>query len=124
MRDLREIDRRGRDVNATIPIDVIEAIDRGRNPEMCTFQTLYVTSSPCFSVFECWLLSLPDIVSNGSLGLFFFVLTIDILCSESCAEASSIVRGKLSAVQLFRYAITFFFSLCYLFIFTEIANLI
>lgn len=42
VRDLREIDRRGRDVNASIPADVIEAIDKGRNPEICTFQMLYV----------------------------------------------------------------------------------
>lgn len=42
VRDLREIDRRGKNVNASIPMDVIDVIDKGRNPELCTYQMLYV----------------------------------------------------------------------------------
>lgn len=48
---MREIDRRGRDVNASIPADVIEAIDKGRNPEICTYQMLYVVIQLTFHVF-------------------------------------------------------------------------
>lgn len=61
VRDLSEIDQCGKNVTATIPIDVIQVIDKGRNPELCTFQML-----------------------------------------ESCADASNVVRGKLSAVQSFK----------------------
>lgn len=42
VKDLREIDSKSKAVNASIPFEVIEAIDKGRNPEQCTYQMLYV----------------------------------------------------------------------------------
>lgn len=42
MKDLKEIDRLAQNVTARIPVEVIEAIDKGKNPEQCTYQMLYV----------------------------------------------------------------------------------
>lgn len=42
VKDLREIDEKAKAVDAVIPLEVIEAIDKGRNPEHCTYQMLYV----------------------------------------------------------------------------------
>lgn len=42
VRDLRDIDDCSKHVNAVIPSEVIDAIDKGRNPEWCTYQMLYV----------------------------------------------------------------------------------
>lgn len=41
--DLAHIDAKAKLVGAQIPVEVLEAIDRGRNPEHCTFQMLYVS---------------------------------------------------------------------------------
>lgn len=48
VRDLRAIDHCASKVDATIPADVIEAIDKGRNPEWCTYETLYVATTVVF----------------------------------------------------------------------------
>lgn len=40
VRDLRELQRAAAAVDATLPVDVLEAIDRGRNPELCTYEML------------------------------------------------------------------------------------
>jgi len=45
VKDLREIDTKSKSVNAAIPFEVVEAIDKGRNPEQCTYQMLYVMSA-------------------------------------------------------------------------------
>lgn len=45
VRDLRDIDDCSKHVNAVIPSEVIDAIDKGRNPEWCTYQMLYVSVS-------------------------------------------------------------------------------
>lgn len=42
VRDLREVDSRAKLVSASVPMDVLEAIDKGRNPDLCTYQMLYV----------------------------------------------------------------------------------
>lgn len=44
VRDLRDIDNCSKNVNAIIPAEVIEAVDKGRNPEWCTFHMLCVYS--------------------------------------------------------------------------------
>lgn len=44
VKDLKEIDRLAQNVTARIPVEVIEAIDKGKNPEQCTYQMLYVPS--------------------------------------------------------------------------------
>lgn len=38
--DLRELDRAAGAVDAGVPMDVLEALDRGRNPELCTYDML------------------------------------------------------------------------------------
>jgi Transcription factor subunit Med10 of Mediator complex len=40
VRDLREMERAAAAVDAAVPVDVLEAIDRGRNPELCTYEML------------------------------------------------------------------------------------
>jgi hypothetical protein len=42
VRDLAHLDAKAQQVNAEVPIEVLEAIDVGRNPEHCTYQMLYV----------------------------------------------------------------------------------
>ncbi len=42
VRDLDTIDERARATTQTVPLDVLDAIDRGRNPEHTTLQVLYV----------------------------------------------------------------------------------
>lgn len=42
MRDLRQIDVAGAAVTDTVPLEVLAAVDRGRNPEAVTKDTLYV----------------------------------------------------------------------------------
>lgn len=45
VRDLRDIDDCSKHVNSIIPSEVVDAIDKGRNPEWCTYQMLYVQAS-------------------------------------------------------------------------------
>lgn len=40
VRDLQEMQRAAAAVDAAVPVDVLEAIDRGRNPELCTYEML------------------------------------------------------------------------------------
>lgn len=42
VRDLSDIDQRGAATTQTVPLDVLDAIDRGRNPEQATLNVLYV----------------------------------------------------------------------------------
>lgn len=41
VQDLAHLDTQAGLVDAMIPVEVLEAIDRGRNPEHCTYQMLY-----------------------------------------------------------------------------------
>jgi Transcription factor subunit Med10 of Mediator complex len=45
VRDLAHMDGKAHLVSAAIPVQVLEAIDKGRNPEICTYQMLYVVST-------------------------------------------------------------------------------
>jgi hypothetical protein len=40
VRDLAHLDAKAQLVNAEVPVEVLEAIDIGRNPEHCTYQML------------------------------------------------------------------------------------
>jgi len=42
VKDLRQIDALGATIPDTVPLDVLVAVDRGRNPEAVTKETLYV----------------------------------------------------------------------------------
>lgn len=42
VRDLQELEKCSKGVEAMIPIEVLEAIDKGRNPELVTYSLLYV----------------------------------------------------------------------------------
>ena len=48
MRDLDKINERASATTQTVPLDVLDAIDRGRNPEHTTLQVLYVQQSNLF----------------------------------------------------------------------------
>jgi hypothetical protein len=41
VRDLAHMDAKAKLVTAHVPVEVLEAIDMGRNPEHCTYQMLY-----------------------------------------------------------------------------------
>ena len=42
VKDLSEIDAKAQEVSQSIPLDVLEAIDKGRNPDQSTHQMMYV----------------------------------------------------------------------------------
>lgn len=82
MRDLDTIDERAHETTQTVPLDVLDAIDRGRNPEHTTLQVLYVFSlSSAYCMRTC----------------------TDTFCSESCSDANNITLGKLNVMAHFRF---------------------
>lgn len=58
VKDLAEIDGKGAQVKHTIPLDVLDAIDKGRNPEQSTFNILYVA-------LHCFLSSVRVVHANS-----------------------------------------------------------
>lgn len=93
--DLQTIDEKAKGVTATIPLEVIEAIDKGRNPQLVTYQMLYVFNMIAFSSVGRDQGRYTLILTYG--GVFGFCL-----CRESCAEADYAARGKLKAMEELR----------------------